>query len=81
MTKFTSEYSPGERFEPGRSGNPRGRPRTVARVRRDVAAAMKPHVEALTRMAVQRALAGDAGCLAACVNLLAVGDVIGPGAE
>ena len=71
MAQFTTANTQGQRFAPGRSGNPKGRPRTVARVRRDVAAALVPHSAALTRLAVQRALAGDAGCLAACINLLA----------
>ncbi|MGV1046350.1 hypothetical protein [Limnohabitans sp.] len=74
MAQFTSENNPGLRFDAGRSGNLRGRPRTVARIRRDVAAALMPHGATLTRLAVQRALAGDAGCLAACVNLLGVMD-------
>jgi hypothetical protein len=72
MAQFTSENNPGLRFVAGRSGNPRGRPRTAARIRRDVSAALVPHGAALARMAVQKALAGDAGCLAACVNLLAL---------
>ncbi|MBY0411505.1 MAG: hypothetical protein K2Q97_15605 [Burkholderiaceae bacterium] len=74
MAQFTSENNPGVRFGAGRSGNPRGRPRTAARIRRDVAAALVPHGAALTRAAVQRALTGDAGCLAACINLLGVVD-------
>lgn len=68
---FTSENNPGLRFAPGRSGNPKGRPRTTARVRRDVAAAIQPHAATLARMTVQRALAGDSACLAVCMNLLA----------
>ena len=68
---FTTENNPGLRFVPGRSGNPKGRPRTTARVRRDVAAAIHPHAAALARMTVQRALAGDGACLAACMGLLA----------
>lgn len=77
MAQFTLANTQGLRFAPGRSGNSKGRPRTVARVRRDVATAMLPHAQALTRAAVQRALAGDAGCLAACINLLAGADAPG----
>ena len=62
MAQFTSDNNPGLRFAAGRSGNPKGRPRSAARVRRDVAAALVPHSATLTRLAVQRALAGDAGC-------------------
>lgn len=69
---FSSENNPGLRFSPGRSGNPRGRPRTAARIRRDVAAALMPHGPTLAKMAIQKALAGDAGCLAACINLVAL---------
>lgn len=74
MAQFTCENNFGLRFATGRSGNSRGRPRKVARIRRDVAVALMPHGATLTRLAVQRALAGDAGCLAACVNLLGVVD-------
>ncbi len=74
MAQFTSDNNPGLRFAAGRSGNPKGRPRSAARVRRDVAAALVPHSATLTRLAVQRALAGDAGCLAACIGLLGAMD-------
>jgi hypothetical protein len=70
MAKFDSENNPGMRFPPGRSGNPVGRPRSVDKLRREVAGELVRHAPALTRMAVQKALAGDAGCLAACLQLL-----------
>ena len=74
MAKFTSDNNPGKPFPAGRSGNLRGRPRTLTRVRQDVARELVQHGATLTRLAVQRALAGDAGCLAACVNLLGSAD-------
>ncbi|MDO3527534.1 DUF5681 domain-containing protein [Ralstonia pseudosolanacearum] len=69
MAKFSSE-TPGLRFPKGRSANPVGRPRTVDRLRKDVARELAQHGATLTRMAVQRAIAGDAACLAACVTLI-----------
>ncbi|WP_186138316.1 DUF5681 domain-containing protein [Burkholderia gladioli] len=72
MPKFTSgDGNPGLRFAPGRSGNPVGRPRSIDRLRRDVAAELAKHGGTLTKLAVQKALAGDAACLAACLALLA----------
>ncbi|MGY3551182.1 DUF5681 domain-containing protein [Bradyrhizobium sp. USDA 4469] len=71
MSNFPSgSENPGAKFPPGRSANPRGRPPTVDRLRRDVAAELVRHGGTLTKLAVQRALGGDAQCLAACVNLL-----------
>lgn len=70
MAKFTSDDNPGLRFPAGRSANPAGRPRTVDRLRKDVARELVQHGATLTRLAVQRALGGDAACLAACVSLI-----------
>jgi Family of unknown function (DUF5681) len=70
MAKFTSEGNPGLRFPAGRSGNPVGRPKTLEKLRREVASELVRHGSTLTRAAVQRALAGDVGCLAACMHLL-----------
>lgn len=68
--KFSAESNPGLRFAPGRSGNPVGRPRTVDRLRKDLARELLRHGGTLTALAVKRALAGDAACLSACVNML-----------
>nr|CUV26860.1 protein of unknown function [Ralstonia solanacearum] len=69
MAKFSSE-NPGLRFPEGRSANPVGRPRTVDRLRKDVARELVQHGAVLAKMAVRKALEGDAQCLAACVSLL-----------
>jgi hypothetical protein len=69
MPKFDSA-NPGLRFSPGRSGNPVGRPKSVDKLRREVASELVQHGKTLTQMAVKRALAGDSACLAACVTLL-----------
>ncbi|WP_425952881.1 hypothetical protein [Ralstonia pseudosolanacearum] len=80
MAKFSSE-NPGLRFPEGRSANPVGRPRTVDRLRKDVARELVQHGATLTRLAVQRAIAGDAACLAACVSLIGTTVVEQPKSE
>ncbi|TAI60431.1 hypothetical protein [Bradyrhizobium sp. Leo170] len=68
--KFSTESNPGRCFAPARSGNPVGRPRTADRLRKDVARELIRHGGTITKLAVQRAIAGDAACLAACMSLL-----------
>ncbi|CAB3753011.1 hypothetical protein [Paraburkholderia solisilvae] len=68
---FNKTDNPGLPFPPRRSPNPAGRPPSIDRARRDVALELAKHGGTLTRLAVQRALAGDAQCLAACMALLA----------
>lgn len=68
--KFTPENNPGRSFVRGRSGNPVGRPRTVDRLRKDLARELARNGGTLVALAVSRAIKGDAACLAACVNLI-----------
>ncbi|MBR8225775.1 DUF5681 domain-containing protein [Burkholderia ambifaria] len=70
MPKFESTNNPGLPFVGGRVGNPRGRPKSADALRRDVARELVKHGGTLVRMAVQKALAGDATCLAACLAML-----------
>ncbi|CAB5280143.1 hypothetical protein IST455A_01002 [Burkholderia multivorans] len=70
MPKFESTNNPGLRFAAGRVGNPRGRPKSADALRRDVARELVRNGGALTRMAIERALKGDAACLAACLSML-----------
>jgi Family of unknown function (DUF5681) len=59
------------RFQPGRSGNPKGRPagtRNTATVAAQ--ALLDGEAEALTRKAIERALAGDSTALRLCLERL-----------
>jgi hypothetical protein len=64
-----AELSRGRPFEPGRSGNPKGR-RPSCRNRATIAAAalLEGEAEALTRKAVELALAGDPTAMRLCLE-------------
>jgi len=70
MPKFSSIDNPGLRFTTGRVGNPVGRPPSIDRLRKDIVRELVKHGAPLAKMCVQKALAGDAACLAACFQLL-----------
>ena len=71
MAEKTSrkQRGPGKPFQPGLSGNPRGRPKG-ARNKATMAAQalLDGEVEALTRKAVEKALEGDTAALRLCLE-------------
>src|SRR6516164_11739327 len=61
----------GRPFEKGRSGNLAGRPRgSMNRATKSAASMLHAEAEALTRKAVELALAGDASALRLCLERL-----------
>jgi hypothetical protein len=63
--------TPGRAFEPGQSGNPRGRPRGARnKATLAVEALLEGEAEALSRKAVELALAGDVTALRLCLDRL-----------
>lgn len=72
MPDSTATKQPGNRFKPGQSGNPAGRPRG-ARNRTTIAveALMDGQAEALTNAAIEKALAGDVTALRLCLERIA----------
>lgn len=58
-------------FKPGKSGNPKGRPKGIPDKRTVWRQALEPHGKALMAKAVDLALAGDASALKLCLDRLA----------
>jgi hypothetical protein len=62
----------GRPFEPGRSGNPAGKlPGTRHRATIAIQSLLDGEAEALTRKAIELALAGDVACLRLCIDRIA----------
>ena len=58
------------RYQPGQSGNPRGRPPGVADRRTALRSLLEPHAETLVAKAVALAASGDVQALALCLSRL-----------
>jgi len=63
MTKTT-------KFKPGKSGNPKGRPKGSKDKRTELREMMQPHAEALVNKAVELAKNGDISALRICLDRL-----------
>lgn len=57
-------------FKPGKSGNPKGRPKGAQNKRTQLAKLLEPYAEALVGKAVEMALSGDAASLRLCIERL-----------
>lgn len=57
-------------FEPGKSGNPAGKPRGAKDKRTALRALLEPHAKKLVRKAVALALDGDTTALRICIDRL-----------
>ena len=60
------------KFRPGQTGNVRGRTRQVKNVVSEACKPLRRHAGVLVEHALAKALAGDAGCLAALLNLISM---------
>jgi hypothetical protein len=66
------QRSPGRPFQPGQSGNPKGKPKGCrAKATMAVLELLDGEAEALTRKAVEKALEGDTTALRLCLERLA----------
>ena len=68
MSDETQDRNLPHRFQPGQSGNPRGRPPGARNTAALAAAMIEEHAEALARVAVAKALAGDIVALRLCIG-------------
>jgi hypothetical protein len=64
------DFSRDTKFRPGQTGNVRGRTRQVKNVVAEACKPLRRHADVLVEHALAKALAGDAGCLAALLNLM-----------
>ncbi|MEX3934830.1 hypothetical protein AB4Y32_24085 [Paraburkholderia phymatum] len=64
------ELSRDTKFRPGETGNVRGRTRHVKNVVSEACKPLRRHAGVLVEHALSKALAGDAECLAALLNLM-----------
>ncbi|MCH9048934.1 MAG: hypothetical protein IH836_08375, partial [Proteobacteria bacterium] len=58
------------KFKPGESGNPDGRPKGAKDKRTQYRELFEPHADALIQKAIDLALAGDTTCLKMCIDRL-----------
>ena len=56
------------KFEKGKSGNPKGKPKGAKDKRTELRALLEPHAPALIQKAVDMALAGDTVALKLCLD-------------
>ena len=60
----------GNKFKPGESGNPDGRPKGSKDKRTQYRELFEPHADGLIQKAIDLALAGDTTCLKMCIDRL-----------
>ena len=60
----------GNKFKPGESGNPDGRPKGSPDKRTQYRELFEPHADDLIQKAIEMALAGDTTCLKMCIDRL-----------
>ena len=60
----------GNKFKPGESGNPDGRPKGSKDKRTQYRELFEPHADSLIEKVIEMALAGDTTCLKMCIDRL-----------